>query len=522
MDDIATLIKEVLPTCSTPDTLQPILDALQNIGVETVDDMKLVQKDDLAGVLKPIQARKLLAHVNSVFSASGRLKMEEYFPVSPQTIITTPRVSSSPSPNSSLPVTSPGSFSTPTSSQSDTDSTHSATRLSSDWHYNFKIPWDMLPAVLRKKLDNQEQPTAREMIRIISGEILAICQKPLKKHLNEIARKMVLEYPKSLKDVIEDEVVGSGHDSLTKQLQCRVDNYKRNETLNKRNSTPADDTSTVPENKKKRKDSYGCIVLESVRVNMDAQMKKKKEIQEMFMTNDRNEKRIQELISDTFISQRSDIRSGKDTHFLKEEWPYLFSLVGMKEHFKLLTGVQLNEAFEEATTTKFARVLDYFQSLPIEKSVIAAKDRAEIQLSGGPSGAVLMLLSHFKEDCTKMFHIVDKKCIADEVETDRLPPTPCIIVCGTSPLSAAAFMVAADQEVIIEHLTSFNDALVSMFICYYIFNMHYPVELGATLEFLQRCIFKINPDKGSKVERLEKKKSHAVNPKVLTLITRRV
>ncbi|RXN21987.1 hypothetical protein ROHU_023871 [Labeo rohita] len=59
-----------------------------------------------------------------------------------------------------------------------------------------------------------------------------------------------------------------------------------------------------------------------------------------------------------------------------------------------------------------------------------------------------------------------------------------------------------------------------MFICYYIFNMHYSVELGATLEFLQRCIFKINPEKGSKVERLEKKRSNAVNPKVLTLITR--
>lgn len=69
-------------------------------------------------------------------------------------------------------------------------------------------------------------------------------------------------------------------------------------------------------------------------------------------------------------------------------------------------------------------------SLRIEKSVIAVKDRAEIRVSGGPSGAVLMLLSHFKEDRTKMFHVVDKTCIADEVETELLPPTPCIIVCG--------------------------------------------------------------------------------------------
>ncbi|KAI2643064.1 hypothetical protein H4Q32_029533 [Labeo rohita] len=65
MNDIDTLIKEALPMCGTPDKLQPILDALQNLGVKTVEDMKLVQKDDLAGVLKPIQERKLLAHVNS-------------------------------------------------------------------------------------------------------------------------------------------------------------------------------------------------------------------------------------------------------------------------------------------------------------------------------------------------------------------------------------------------------------------------------------------------------------------------
>ncbi|KAA0702250.1 FRAS1-related extracellular matrix protein 2 ECM3 -like protein NV domain-containing protein 1 [Triplophysa tibetana] len=80
MDDIATLIKEALPTCSTPDTPQPILDALQNLGVETVEEMKLVQMDDLAGILKPIQARKLLAHVNSfgvlVFADVWKVKVE--------------------------------------------------------------------------------------------------------------------------------------------------------------------------------------------------------------------------------------------------------------------------------------------------------------------------------------------------------------------------------------------------------------------------------------------------------------
>lgn len=57
---------------------------------------------------------------------------------------------------------------------------------------------------------------------------------------------------------------------------------------------------------------------------------------------------------------------------------------------------------------------------------------------------------------------------------------------GDSPLSSTVFMVAADQEVVIDSLNSFTDALVGMFMCFYIFNMHYPMELGATMEFLQR------------------------------------
>ena len=65
MDDIATFVKEALPMCSTPATLQPIMDILKDIGVETLDNMQLIQINYLAGMLRPIQARKLIAHVKS-------------------------------------------------------------------------------------------------------------------------------------------------------------------------------------------------------------------------------------------------------------------------------------------------------------------------------------------------------------------------------------------------------------------------------------------------------------------------
>lgn len=57
---------------------------------------------------------------------------------------------------------------------------------------------------------------------------------------------------------------------------------------------------------------------------------------------------------------------------------------------------------------------------------------------------------------------------------------------GESPLSATALMVPVDQEVVMDNLKSFTDALVGMFMCFYIFNIHYPEELGATMVFLRR------------------------------------
>ncbi|CAM4452382.1 unnamed protein product [Leuciscus chuanchicus] len=91
---------------------------------------------------------------------------------------------------------------------------------------------------------------------------------------------------------------------------------------------------------------------------------------------------------------------------------------------------------------------------------------------------------------------------------------------GESPLTASNLMVAVDQVVVNDSVRTFAEALVDTFMTYYILNIDYPVELGATMEFLQRCMFKINPDKGSKVQKQAKKKCLAVNPKVLSLISK--
>ena len=94
------------------------------------------------------------------------------------------------------------------STSSDSGSSLSA-REDSSWHYNFEVPWNKMPSSTRKVLDTER----REIIRIVVAEITAVCKKPGKRHITEIAREMVICYPKSFRDEIEGQVVGTGYDT---------------------------------------------------------------------------------------------------------------------------------------------------------------------------------------------------------------------------------------------------------------------------------------------------------------------
>ncbi|KAF6724413.1 hypothetical protein FQA47_014485, partial [Oryzias melastigma] len=79
---------------------------------------------------------------------------------------------------------------------------------------------------------------------------------------------------------------------------------------------------------------------------------------------------------------------------------------------------------------------------------------------------------------------------AEDVETDDVPPTPFIIVCGSSCFSAETFMLSIDKNIVNDKISSFTSAICLMFGSYFCFNIHYPVELRSTLEFLQSSVVK--------------------------------
>lgn len=147
---------------------------------------------------------------------------------------------------------------------------------------------------------------------------------------------------------------------------------------------------------------------------------------------------VRELIKSTYFTQRKEINEGASIQTLSQEWPFLFKEVGMVAHFKELTGVNLTESFLANVDRKGARLLNFFKRVDAHKhkKVLDAllKHQTERDQSTGCSEEViqmvLLLLAHFDEKEEHLFHFVERTILAEEVQMDNVPPTPCLIVCG--------------------------------------------------------------------------------------------
>ncbi|KAM8729082.1 uncharacterized protein AB9X84_026423 [Acanthopagrus schlegelii] len=360
------------------------------------------------------------------------------------------------------------------------------------------------------------------------------CASPNTKASTEVAKKITAKYPRSLQDVIAGDVVGLGYHSLVKQLQARIENVKRSSTprIKKRKQVSDEyDTDEIPaEQRAAMQDTYGCIKWEMKYMPLsetpESQQQKKDKMKALSEQTNFSPGEVETLMKCTYYSQRKEINQGTDLQSLMEEWPFLFQEIGMTVHFQELTGISLKETFLTNVEKKGKRLLDLMRTMCANKSkrILQAVTKLEIlrgQLEGCSEDVkdmVLLLLSYFDEKEENLFHYVEQTCLAKEVQVESLPVTPCIIVCGTSCYASRQFMLSVDGKVVNDHIPNFISAICLMFGTYYCLNIHYPVGLGSTLEFLQRCFFMINPERGTKVETKKNKKQLTVNPRVLTLI----
>ncbi|XP_048870414.1 uncharacterized protein LOC125742448 [Brienomyrus brachyistius] len=274
-------------------------------------------------------------------------------------------------------------------------------------------------------------------------------------------------------------------------------------------------------------ETYGCIKWEMKFMPLgetaESQQQSRDELKSLSKQNAPNQDVVKQLTRSTFYTQRKEVNNGKEIKYLLEDWPFLFD--EMAVHFEELTGVSLKETFVRNLDLKGERLLNYLETVAVNKSKRLVQSFTNIQLMRrehtGPSGdvleMVLLLLSYFDEKEDVMFTYVEDTCLAEEVQMDQVPLTPTIVVFGQSCFSAKRWMLSVDRMIVQPSITSFIPALCLMFGSFYVFNIHYPVVLASTLEFLQRCFFSINPERGTKVEKTSKSRLH-MNPRVITLI----
>ena len=276
------------------------------------------------------------------------------------------------------------------------------------------------------------------------SEMIRICKNPTKHNTTEIAKRMVARYPKSLKDVIDGDVIGLGYHSLAKQLQSRVENVKRPDTpkIQKRKAASDDDTDEISaEQRASVQDTYGCVNWMPKHLplpeTVESQLEKKEKMK-TFEDMNYNSDVVKDLIKSTYFTQRKEINNGASIQKLGQDWPFLFKEVGMAAHSQELTGVSLIVSFLANVDKKGARLLNFFKRVDAHKHKQVLDALLKLETERGQSTGcseeviqmVLLLMAHFDEKEQHLFHYVEKTSLAEEVQVENVPPTPCLIVCG--------------------------------------------------------------------------------------------
>ena len=324
--------------------------------------------------------------------------------------------------------------STPSSSRSsplffgDTDTQSDVDEISKEefiarpatyWINDYKIPWNKFPKSLLHACTGKSRPKPRErreMVRILCDDIRGYTTVPGRKNLARIAQMMVAKYKDSFCDLAGDCVIGSGYESLLKQMEERIANLNRKsgKDLVKLNIC-SDDEDSEPKSKSRKTvthDSYGCVNWQPPALpsseSMETQKSKQDWLIEEFRKKEQDKKKVLLFMEKTYTSQRLFINKNTQDNpvgEVKDKWPFLFQKDCMLLHFELLMGFKLQEVFNQSLEKKAKVTWEYLRQNHIQKKKIKQiLWRIEAAMSSKNDqrpvaiGVFLLLLAYFEED----------------------------------------------------------------------------------------------------------------------------
>lgn len=202
-----------------------------------------------------------------------------------------------------------------------------------NWAANFKIPWEKLPKSFHEKLENSihlSLSARREVVRVVSHDIMDCVAKPHRKDLREICLNIAEKYPTTFRDFdAKGGIIDNGIGKLLSQFEDRFANEakKINAKRNLNETYHNSEESINP-------------------ISINEQTEIKKELIDYFEnplhSNEDQPLDVKKLMDSSFELRASDCKNMTVDNIVKE-WPFLFSSTDfIKEHFKKLTSTELN------------------------------------------------------------------------------------------------------------------------------------------------------------------------------------
>ncbi|XP_075538899.1 uncharacterized protein LOC142573195 [Dermacentor variabilis] len=476
-----SLVQEWLPALSEEDFIT-ISRKLQELGVKCAEHFRYLQESDL-DFLAPVQRRILLEKFQTISAAP-------------------------------VPSGQGGSCAKVTSD---------ANSQLDEWAEKFCIPWEMFPPSLLQACKAQERPTKtdlNQMVRMLSSLILHKHSAPGRRNLRIIATKVVSMYPSSFQDLLQGTVVGTGVETLMWKLENCINNKKR-PIAHVLPAEIVDDPDSFQPRPRSTRDSYGCIAWQPELPSGESlltQREKQQQLLSEYAKMHPNKQLVTRLMIETYASQRLTINHSGSVAEVKKNWPFLLTEDCLLEHSKELLGSEVCQRIGASMESVGLRVYRYAYSQmkrPKVKKCLEEIEQAKNRLKSVTpehEGALLLLLALFDEDEELIYKTVEETAHDDDL--GDMPLTPIICMKGPGLFEAEMFTVCVDGVAILT--TQRAAAFKVMFLLYFVLNIEYPPEVALTLEFVQRAIAGINPERSTKARRTSKKQ-YCLSPKVAAL-----
>ncbi|KAJ1528971.1 hypothetical protein ONE63_007338 [Megalurothrips usitatus] len=445
-----------------------VTDYLYDNGFTKIEDLQYVQFEDIKDLMPLAWSRKLIAHWKQTSAASA-----------------------------------------------------STSREGPRGHSSYTVKWDKLPENMlelfrtKKALKNSE---INELVRLVHADVVKTVPNCERGIFANIANDMAMKYPDSIKDIILSGKVSKNlttAEKLKTKFWNRFDNQNRDPSRNR-----------LQVEAPRRPEAYGCLRWQVLDLpdeeTLETLEAKAEELKTTYQTQTRQNwdwrRDIRPKMTLTYCLQRRDINSQLKTKRARgaipalttpcttdqiaEKWPFLFANEGMLHHFQELTGKDFKKSLSEWLPEIQEEMIDYLSRQSHENDKIKyAMRTAQKRRTGSDTelkAIILMLLKYFKEDSKCIMIMVQEPITMNEIEREvALPGTPIIVGTGKSWFHASKFYFGLDGK-LRGSASTFSRGLGLLFCSYFVFNIKYVAKAAKTLDFIQRSIPEINPEKGSK------------------------